>query len=184
MWVFLYIVVATALIIFLITKINKKKTSKLKLKAEGMGAVECLPSTHIEGLGIAGNTLCDLYMYDDKILIDAKTQKFEIKFERLRVAAFKSEKEIIETGKSVVGRAVIGTILLPGLGTLIGGISGVGSKKKTGETNYYFILNYLSINGEMLAVTFKNNIDTIRMMNFCKKINESSARFRPEVIQL
>ena len=41
-----------------------------------------------------------------------------------------TEKEIIEKDKSVVGRAVAGTLIAGPLGTIVGGISGVGSKKK------------------------------------------------------
>jgi len=44
-----------------------------------------------------------------------------------------TEQEIIEKNKSVVGRAAIGTLLAGPVGALIGGMSGIGTKKKNKE---------------------------------------------------
>lgn len=51
-----------------------------------------------------------------------------------------SEKEILEKSKSVIGRAVVGGVLLGPLGSIIGGMSGIGNKSKS-ETKYYMVLN-------------------------------------------
>lgn len=58
-----------------------------------------------------------------------------------------SEKQITEKSKSVVGRAVVGGILLGPLGGIIGGMSGIGNKNKT-NTHFYFIINYVLLNDE------------------------------------
>jgi hypothetical protein len=174
------------IIVFIVMAIiaGIKNTKRMKVRVSEMGANDFFSALHFEGLDISQNTMCELYSFKDKILIDAKSQKFEIKYENLKVAVVKSEQEIIEKGKSVVGRAVLGTLLLPGLGTIIGGISGVGTKKKGGQTNHYLILNYTDSRGDMSAVTFKNNLNIIKMNKFCNEINKSSSYLKPEVIQL
>lgn len=48
-----------------------------------------------------------------------------------------TEKELAD--KSVIGRSIVGGILLGPVGAVIGGISGVGSKKKN---KYYLIMNF------------------------------------------
>jgi len=52
-----------------------------------------------------------------------------------------TEKEIREKGKSVIGRAAIGAVLLGPLGAIVGGISGTGKKEKS-KTKFYVIINY------------------------------------------
>ena len=42
-------------------------------------------------------------------------------------AVFASETEILEKDKSVIGRAAVGTLLLGPLGTIVGGMSGIGA---------------------------------------------------------
>ncbi|MBY9087310.1 hypothetical protein KIH86_24300, partial [Paenibacillus sp. HN-1] len=86
------------------------------------------------------------------------TQKFEIPLERMRAAVAITEQELIEKSKSVVGRALIGTIIVPGLGTIVGGMSGIGTKKKDGKKNHYLILNFIDSKGELAAVTFQDQV--------------------------
>jgi hypothetical protein len=52
-----------------------------------------------------------------------------------------SEKEIIERGKSVGGRAVMGALLLGPLGALVGGMSGIGNNKST-KIKMFMVINY------------------------------------------
>jgi len=52
-----------------------------------------------------------------------------------------TQTEIKEKGKSVLGRAALGGVLLGPLGAIIGGVSGTGTKKKT-AINYVVVINY------------------------------------------
>jgi len=52
-----------------------------------------------------------------------------------------SNEELAEVEKSVIGRAVIGGLILGPLGAVIGGISGVGSKNKHIK-KHYVIINF------------------------------------------
>lgn len=150
-----------------------KKGNALKKEAGDMGAKDFVLATYIDGLGIAQNTFCKLYLFDDKLQINAGKQKFEIKLEKIRAAVVKNERELIEKSKSVVGRAVVGGVLLGGLGAVVGGMSGVGTKKKKGDLNHFLIINYTDSSGELAAVTFVNNINLIKVNKFCDDINKS-----------
>ena len=55
-----------------------------------------------------------------------------------------TEEQIITQDKSVIGRAIIGGILTGGIGAIVGGMSGLGSKK-IDNSKYYFIINYWDI---------------------------------------
>ncbi|WP_025708038.1 hypothetical protein [Paenibacillus graminis] len=148
-----------------------EKSKKLKEEIAETGALQGIYVTHVEGLGI-GNVECKIFRFSDRVLIDSSKQKFEIYLDQLRAAEAKSEKELIEKGKSVVGRAVIGTLLVPGLGTIVGGMSGIGNKKKKGKTNHYMIFNFIDSKGELSAVTFQDVI-SFGINDFCKNINNS-----------
>lgn len=151
------------------------KSKMLKEQIKESGALQGIYVTHVEGLGI-GSVECKVFRFNDRILIESNKHKFEIYLEQLRAAEAKSEKELIEKGKSVVGRAVIGTLLVPGLGTIVGGMSGIGNKKKKGKTSHYMIFNFIDAKGELSAVTFQD-IVAFGINDFCQNLNNSSGEF-------
>ena len=65
-----------------------------------------------------------------------------------------SEKDIIEKSKNTVGRAVAGGVVLGPLGAIIGGMSGIGNKKKN-ETHYFMVVNYKSKDEEIKVLSFE-----------------------------
>lgn len=182
--VFLLIILLLIGSIFLI-RAGIKAQKALNKKATDMGAKDILIASHVEGLGINQNAYCELYRFDDKLLIDTKSHKFEIQLNKLRAAELRNERELIEKGKSVVGRALIGTLIVPGLGTIVGGMSGIGTKKKKGTLNHFLIFNYEDDQGELAAVTFLNNINLIKVQKFISEINKSiTTTSQDAVIQL
>ncbi|MEN6569584.1 MAG: zinc ribbon domain-containing protein [Rikenellaceae bacterium] len=52
-----------------------------------------------------------------------------------------SKEELVKTDKSVIGRAVVGGLILGPLGAIVGGMSGIGSKEKF-INKQYFIINF------------------------------------------
>lgn len=62
-------------------------------------------------------------------------------YDQICAADVINETEIKERGKSVIGRAAVGGLLLGPLGAVIGGISGTGTKKRKEEKNF-FVINY------------------------------------------
>lgn len=83
-----------------------------------------------------------------------KKPEANLKFEQITAVNVISEKDIIEKSKSVTGRAIIGGVLLGPLGTIIGGMSGIGNKQKS-ETHYFMVINYKSISGEIKVLSFE-----------------------------
>ena len=69
-----------------------------------------------------------------------------------------TEKEIKEQGKSVLGRAALGGILLGPLGAVVGGISGTG-KKQNVKYQMALIINYKSNpeDEDVKVISFINN---------------------------
>ena len=138
---------------------------------------------YVDGLNIfQDNEIVNLYLDDDeqRIVISEflakKPKEAYLKYSQITNAEVLSEKEIIEKSKSVIGRAAVGTILLGPLGGIVGGISGVGDKKKS-KTNYYFIVNYKSsTDNEIKVIRFK-------VMDIIPKItNELRKRIKIEEV--
>ncbi|UPK45909.1 hypothetical protein [Paenibacillus pabuli] len=164
-------------------------TSKLqKQKQEQMserGAITFISANHVEGLPVSSNAPCDIIQFEDQIRIESGTNKFQIPLENMRAAVTKTERELIEKSKSVVGRAVIGTLLVPGLGTIVGGMSGIGKKQSKGAANTYIILNYINAQGDLSAATFLNNTNMAKVHKFCQDINNAiQVHTGQEAIQL
>jgi hypothetical protein len=146
--------------------------NKLKKKADSMGAEDAIFASYFDGLGLPSNVYSELFLFHDRLLIAVgNMQPYELKLSQVRAAVNRSEQEIVEKGKSVVGRALIGTLLVPGLGTIVGGMSGIGTKQKKGKENNYLIINYIDAQGDLKGITFINNLNIIAVHKFCEKIN-------------
>lgn len=83
-----------------------------------------------------------------------KKPPVHLKYEQIIGINVVSEKEIIEKGKSTVGRAVVGGVLLGPLGAIVGGMSGIGTNK-TNKTTYYMVINYKSQDEEVKVLSFE-----------------------------
>jgi len=181
---FVFVIVGVILSLLGVIIIARSKGKKMDKKAQELGAISAIYAQHIEGIGLANKTECELYLFSDKIQIDSNGRKFEIPLSRVRAVEYKSEQELHEKSKSVVGRAIIGTLLVPGLGTIVGGMSGIGTKKTTGQMNFYLIINFTDANGQLSGVTFLNNLNFVRLRSFCSKIDAQLSTMQPEVITL
>lgn len=71
----------------------------------------------------------------------------KLNYEQIVAAEVITEREIIESGKSTVGRALVGGVLLGSLGAIVGGMSGIGNKTKSSK-HYFLVVNYKSSNSE------------------------------------
>lgn len=81
-----------------------------------------------------------IYKVFNKVPKGVIEQKINLGIDKIKRIGIISEKEISEQGKSVGGRAIVGGLLLGPLGALVGGMSGIGNKKKT-EIKMFMVLN-------------------------------------------
>lgn len=68
-----------------------------------------------------------------------------------------TEDQIMTESKSIIGRAIVGGLILGPLGAVIGGMSGVGSKQKL-KGKYYLIINFwdlMSQSAQTLLISTK-----------------------------
>jgi len=98
----------------------------------------------------------------------------EIHYSQILSIEYIEKSELLETNKSVIKRALIGTILLGPLGGIVGGLSGIGSDKK------YFsaiIINYWDVKNDspytIVFLTDKNHT----AKKICSRANQEISVF-------
>lgn len=102
-------------------------------------------SHHSGVLGIASQPI-ELIMHNDDCRLEVRVRFFKkpsvyLPYDKIVGIIKTTQTEIKEKGKSVLGRAALGGVLLGPFGAVIGGISGTGSKKKT-TINCVVVINY------------------------------------------
>lgn len=143
-----------AFLVFVFVSINSD-TKQVNATASSLDSkCEWQYLKHIDGLQIQKDTLTDLYATRDKLVLDSKSGRFEIPNERIEKYAIISGRQITQVEKSVVGRAIVGGILLGGVGAIVGALSANGTKEKVGKEEYFLIINYIDKNGETAAISF------------------------------
>ncbi len=76
-----------------------------------------------------------------------------------------SKEELVKTDKSVIGRAVVGGLILGPLGAIVGGMSGIGSKEKFIDKQY-FIINFWDITTQSAQSILISSTEKTKMNSF------------------
>lgn len=127
--------------------------------------------SHVDGLkGFAPNIAIQMEQDDADECIKVKPRigkmdAIRIPYADITAVTILTDKEIAEQSKSVVGRAVVGGILLGPLGAIVGGMSGIGNKQKT-VSKYYFIINYTDCSGDIKVASFEIVGASLHWSNF------------------
>lgn len=111
-----------------------------------------------DNLGVYKNgDMVDVALYEDHLIIMSPILKQEINlnYSQITDIFYGLETEITQVNKSVIGRAVAGGLLFGGVGAVVGGISGTGTKVKK-ERHFYFIISYTSNTGEDKFIQFED----------------------------
>lgn len=98
-------------------------------------------------------TYCNIFLKDNvlSIIPSAGNSLLKLNVDQLTGINSFTDVQIQEANKSVVGRAAIGGILFGGLGAVVGGMSGLSSKKKR-KYRSFLVLNYRSSDTEEIKV--------------------------------
>lgn len=129
---------------------------------------------YIDGLSsYTKGTAVELSLESEILTIKARVFKdkpvIKLPYEQIIGASVVSEKEILEKSKNVTGRAVLGGVILGPLGAIIGGMSGIGNKKKS-ETHYFMVINYKSKTGEVGVISFEIVGASLHWDSFIKEL--------------
>lgn len=100
-----------------------------------------------------------------------KKEPITLEYSQIKRFGKVAETEIIESDKSVIGRAVVGGILLGPLGAVVGAIDGTGTKTKK-KTRNFFVINYISSAGEEEALPLEIVDATIGLSKLEEKLRE------------
>lgn len=103
-----------------------------------------------------------------------KRPEIQLPLDRITYAESKTETELQERDKSVIGRAAVGALFLGPLGAMIGGMSGIGSKQKK-SVKQFLIIAYSSTSGEEKAIALEIVGASIGWEKFLKEINPKTA---------
>lgn len=82
----------------------------------------------------------------------SKIPNAHLAFEKITNVAWVTEKDV--KNASIIGNAIVGGVLLGGLGAMIGAVSGTKKKSET-----YLVINYTTPDGTLKAISVKPNGD-------------------------
>lgn len=91
----------------------------------------------------SGKVKVTLHTHGVRIYAGIKT--FEIHNSQLISIVETTSSQIMKVKKSVIGRAVVGNLVMGPIGAIVGAISGIGTKDKTKVTQYV-VINFWDVN--------------------------------------
>jgi len=113
-------------ILEIINEPKDKKIERIKIQKQTIKPISLI---HISGIpNYESGVKVKFYKNLNEINID-KTYSIPIK--NIESTSLNSSKQLTEQQKSVISRALVGGLLLGGVGAIIGGISGVGTQQET-----------------------------------------------------
>lgn len=149
-------------------------------KTANTGKLGSLKYKHISGIPNYSNGVeVKLSFLPDRMKIDDK--QF-ILISKMKGAEINSTKQLTEVQKSVIGRAVVGEVLLGDQGGIVGGMSGIGTNKKT-ETVILITIFFITKDGEDSVTIFSMEEPMFAgaLLNIVKRINEQTG-YKPKYL--
>lgn len=119
--------------------ISSEEKNKRENRKEELNAKKAITLPHFYGLPLAEGSMCNLFLCDNKIVIECKGTTFNLDKDKIIDVASKTETEIKKSYVSSAGGAIGGAALFGPLGAIIGG----RVKEKTDkQEKEYFIFTY------------------------------------------
>jgi hypothetical protein len=112
-----------------------------------------------------------ILLHKNGIRISAPLQKADIHFSQIIDIKESTESELIQVNKSVIGGAVVGSLIFGPFGAIIGGMSGMGSKNKKKDSHLLIISYWDVCTRQPLSIIF----DTVKTVTpFVKRYEKES----------
>lgn len=120
------------------------------------------------------NFAISVTLLDDKIEFKQRlgSKQVYLRYSQITKVGIVNGNELIEKDKSVLGRSIVGGLLLGPLGAVVGAIDGAGTKKKVILNKKYIVFNYISSNNEEKSLPVEIVGATLGLSKFLKKLNE------------
>lgn len=128
---------------------------------------------HFEGLGLKQGANCILKLTNYELqLCDIKRRPLkQISLKDIVNVGIVNDKELIEKDKSVIARGIVGNVLFGGAGLILGGLSGIGTKKVNQDIDY-LIINYKENNEDKVINIYAKS--GILSNGFMKGLNNAT----------
>lgn len=107
----------------------------------------------VSGLPLAEKTCCSLFVNEDKLIIEAENQTFQIDINRIIAAQPKTDLEIQQEVTSSAGKAIAGALIFGPVGAIIGART---KTKKHAVVSTYLIINYINQSGDTAVLAFES----------------------------
>lgn len=151
---------------------------KRSREAKKFGAKLYTAAIHLHGVpGLEQKQVVKLFFADDKLIMKSKRKTIDLSYEKLTAIKSVKQTDLLQMDKSVIGRGVVGGLLLGPIGAIIGGMSAVGGKKNArGEL---LIINYLPTGTDEPQVM----IFDLQKLSRPKRFEQFVQRQRPELVE-
>lgn len=115
----------------------------------------------------------NIVAHTNGICIYGGLKPFYISHDQIIDMKFVTHKQLATEKKSVIGRAVVGGVLLGPLAAVVGGISGIGTKtKKLGD--YLFVINFWDVYTHQVQTLFF--CTKVKYLNFVNRVIKEKAQ--------
>lgn len=163
---------------------RSRQNRAVQMAAQQAGAIDGVECKHVAGLGLNEGADCQVWAYADRLEIreTESGQVFSLALAKVRAIEAKTAQEIKQAHRSILGRAVIGNLIVPGAGAIVGAMTGLDKTKKV--TRDYLIINYVDQNGELQGITFAKDGDIFRLHSFVAGVKKQLAQIPREAVTL
>jgi hypothetical protein len=121
------------------SKAKKQRKINTNNKMAELGAYLKGTYKHIVGLSLPENIFCNVYLCNEKVVIEGNGVTFNLSKEKITDVCIKTETEIQQQYVSSIGGAVAGGVLFGPLGAIVGGRT---KKKRDKKITQFLIYTY------------------------------------------
>lgn len=173
MFLFLFVSILVIVVIYQVyaylNPISNNEKSERKNRQEELKAKETITLPHFYGLPLVEGSMCNLFLCDDKVVIEHGKTTFNLEKNKIIDVSTKTETEIKKSYTSSIGGAIGGAVLFGPIGAIIGGRT---KEKKDKEEKQYLIFTYKD-QGENKYISFLVNRDRMGIYDFIGDLEKS-----------